>query len=457
MKRVVFLTALLGLICVLYWLPDGVNRLFAHPRWQALRPDADVVRRFFDTLGVLFWLVGLLELTYRRWWSGEVFRSLGKTLAWAGCLALLAMSGSWAYGVVRRMDAVYQFYKSGVGIEGRVFAADACLGHRGIPNATGAHVYRSADKSLKRVPIRLDSLGFRTTSAPPACHPTDSLALFLGCSFTWGDYVAAEHTYPARVARRLNVRYLNTGTSAYGLAQMVQLAEKLIPEKRPNMVFVQFSPWLADRAKFMFFPNALGFMPYPYVYKGPQGPALHPAPFRSSSYRPDADRFKKSRPSLGDKLAFIRRVGLSMIAVDGLKFAWVETKLNLGLAPRPVQDNACIERFAYDRVAELCHQHGSRLVVVNLGMFSDKPDREARLRERYDLSRFRDVFNTRKYPRTTFVNADSALRAALRHPAEYTNYVLWDKVGKDSVVFDMHPNPLAHHRIAETILTTLRR
>ena len=456
MKRVYLVLALLGLVVCLYWLPDGVNRLFAHPRLQPLRPDAGAVQRFFDMLGVLVGLMIVLEITYRRWWSGRVFKSLPRTLLWAGCLTLLAISGSWVYTVVRRMDAVYRFYKSGVGIEGFVFAADARLGHRGIPYATGAHVYRSLDKTLKRIPIQLDSLGFRTTSTPYPSHRADSLALFLGCSFTWGDYVAAEQTYPAYVAQGFHVRYLNTGTSAYGLAQMLQLAEELIPEKCPEVVFVQFSPWLADRARFVFFPMALGVMPYPYLCEGPNGPALQTPLFLSASYSQDSDFFKNSQPSLRDKLAFVRSIGLPMVAVDGLKHIWAEGKIKLGLIPRPVPDNARVERFVYHRIAELCRQCGSRLVVVNLGMFSDKSDRETRLRERYDRAWFGEVFDTQKYPQTTFVDADSALRAALHRSADYTQYVLWDKAGKDSVVFDLHPNPLAHRRIAETILTTLR-
>jgi hypothetical protein len=56
------------------------------------------------------------------------------------------------------------------------------------------------------------------------------------------------------------------GTSAYGLAQMAVLAERTIPKLKPKIVFVQHSPWLANRARCIFYPSAFGIMPFPYIY-----------------------------------------------------------------------------------------------------------------------------------------------------------------------------------------------
>ncbi len=456
MKQVSFVLVLLALLLGLYWLPEGIDWFFSHQRVRFLRPDIEVVRRICDALGILVLLLGLMGLTYPWLWSARVFKSLPKGLLWAGWWVLVVYSASWGYGVARQIDVLYRFYKSGVGLEGRLFAADARLGHRGIPNASGAHVYTPEGLTHKHIPIQLDSLGFRTTSTPYPTHQADSLALFLGCSFTWGDYAAAEKTYAARVAQGLGVRYLNAGTSAYGLAQMLQLAEDLIPKERPQVVFTQFSPWLADRARFIFYPTAYGVMPFPYVYESPAGTALHAPLFLSGSYQPESDYFKTSPASPGDKLAFIRKIGFPMIILDGWKQTWALWRLKLGLIPGAVQDNAQIERFVYHRIAELCRQYGARLVVVNIGGFSYESG-EARFKNHYDRARFRQTLSPDDYRPITFVDADSALRSTLRRPADYSQYVLWDKAGKDSVIFDLHPNPETHRRIAETVLNTLRR
>lgn len=455
MKRVYALLILLGLVLGLYWLPDGVDWFFNHQRVRHLRPDVGSVQRFCDTLGVLVWLMGLMELTYRRLWTSRVFVHLGQGAFWVlSWLAVLAVVGR-AYGFVRQTDAFYAYYKSGNGLRGRIFVADPRMGHRGIPHAVGSHSYSvDGGQTRKHVPIYLDSLGLRTARSSYPAAP-DSLAVFLGCSFTWGDYCAAEHTYPYRVARGLGWRYLNAGTSAYGLAQMLQMAETLIPRTRPQVVFAQFSPWLADRARYMFYPTAYGVMPYPYVYETGSGLSLHLPVFESALYGPESAAFKASPRSMGDKLEFLYTTGFSAIVGDQLRQSWSLWKMKLGADPMAVQDNARIEQFVYGRIANLCAQHGARLVVVNLGGFSYNEGAE-RFNNHYDRQHFRRTVSPEAYRRTLFVDADSVLRAGLQRPEEYARYLLWEKVGKDSVMFDLHPNPGTHRIIAGTILQQLK-
>lgn len=455
MKRVYFILLFLGLVLGFYWLPEGIDWFFAHQRVKHLRPDLQSVRQFCDILGVLVWLIGLMELTYNRLWTGRIFMHIGRCVFWilSWSVALVVIGRS--YGFARQTDAFYTFYKSGEGLQGRIFAADAYTGHRGIPFSFGNHAY-SVDGGLTRkyVPIHLDSLGFRTAPVPYPAAP-DSLAVFLGCSFTWGDYCAAEQTYPYGVARGLGWRYLNAGTSAYGLAQMLQLAETLIPQTKPQVVFAQFSPWLADRARYIYYPTAYGVMPFPYVYETPSGLALHQPMFESALYSPETTGFKTSPRSLGDKLAFWGRVSLPAVVGDQLKQSWMLWKMKLGFAPGAVQENVRIEQFVYQRLADLCRENGSRLVIVNLGGFSYNAGVD-RFNNHYDRQHFRKTVSPETYRQTLFVDADSVLRARLQRPEEYTRYLLWEKVGTDSVMFDLHPNPGTHQFIAKTILQQLK-
>ena len=178
------------------------------------------------------------------------------------CAAVLAAAyvGAAAY----RSKPLYESLKSHErGWSGRAHAPDARLGFAPVPGARGAHVFPIGPD----VPMRYDAHGFRVPvhaeQAPAVTHP---LLLTLGCSFTYGDAVAAEEAWPFVTAQMLGGTAANAGVCGYGLAQMLLLAERLVPSVAPDYLVVQYSPWLASRAQSPLGPSRFGYLPTPYFF-----------------------------------------------------------------------------------------------------------------------------------------------------------------------------------------------
>ena len=447
MKRIRFLSLTLLIVIALYWFPEAIHWFFDHQRLHRFAPNDRNVRLVFDVLGVVVWIFALLSLTYKKTWSPSVFQHKGKSLGFAVIGLILVYILGMSYSFSRQIDQLYNHYKSGSNLQGRVFEADVRLGHHGVPNSHGFHSY-IVDTTHKQIPIYLDRLGFRAVAPPNAVMPNASL-LFLGCSYTWGDFCPAEKTYAYRVANDLGAQYTNAGTSAYGLAQMLLLARQFIPKQKPKVVFVQYSPWLADRARITFFPSAFGVMPFPFIYRKANGFDIHPPFFESSLYQQESVDFKQTPSSFLDKMTFIWQIGLPVVAVDYFKQKWAFLQMDFGIEPRAEVNNQAIERYAYDEIASICQKNGAKLVVVNLGGFGYD---ESRFNNHYDRTRFQKTVTNKNL---TFVDADSALRAGLRSHKEYEKYLLWDHEGRDSVMFDNHPNANTHRLIARQILLKL--
>ena len=84
--------------------------------------------------------------------------------------------------------------------------------------------------------INVDADGFRLPAAPP----DGGLVLAVGDSFTFGEEVKDNETWPAHLQQLLGKRVLNGGVSGYGFDQIVLRAEKIVPDKRPSAVVVSF-------------------------------------------------------------------------------------------------------------------------------------------------------------------------------------------------------------------------
>ncbi len=449
MKNTLLITLAFLTIIGLYWSTDAIGWLFDHQRLRRFTPNSTAVQLAFDLVGIITCILFLLCVTYKKYWSRATFSKksniAGFTLIWVGVVYSVAMT----YSFLRQIDKLYDYYKADYNIKGRVFEAHPELGHHGIPNGSGSHNY-VIGTTQKQIPILLDSLGFRTVG-PQLRLKSDTTLLFLGCSFTWGDFCPAEKTYSYHVAKELGGQYLNAGTSAYGLAQMLILARKAIPKSKPKIVFLQHSPWLADRARFTFYPTAYGVMPFPFIHRKDDGHDVHPPLFMSSLYKPESIYFKQTARSFFDKCVFVWKVGLPVVVLDFFKHKWSILQINLGLKPRAESDNQAIERYVYNEIAKICQSNQSQLVVVNLGGFGYD---ETRFTNHYDRTHFNKTTNAQNI---TFVDVDSALRTAIKTPKEYDKYLLWDKNGRDSILFDIHPNANTHRLIADQILQKLNK
>jgi hypothetical protein len=80
--------------------------------------------------------------------------------------------------------------------------------------------------------------------------------LAVGDSFTFGDEVDDDETWPAYLREELRRPILNGGVSAYGIDQAVLRAERLIPEWKPSLVILALVSGDVDRCEWSYFSGA---------------------------------------------------------------------------------------------------------------------------------------------------------------------------------------------------------
>ena len=455
MKKLKFASIILALILGLYHLPILVKWFFNHDRFKYVAVNDILIERICDAFGIFIVLIFLLSITYKKYWDGHTFKRIVSAISFAFIFVISFYLIREIYFNFRAVDKLYSYYKKNIGILGDVFMADDTLGHRGVPNGLGVSIFPLENRQIS-VPIQLNNEGFRIPVKAQNVN-SDTLMIFLGCSFTWGDYSLAEENYSSQAIDLLKYKSLNCGTDAYGLAQILILAERKIPQHRPKIVSVQYSPWLADRARFMFFPSAHGVMPFPFVTKNKDAKFyVHEPFFRSSLYNPEYKYYKTSPVSFADKFSFFFKVGFPVAILDSWKQHIAQWKMTLGILPTAESDNQKIEKYVYERIYELCKQNGARMVVLNIGGFGYSD--EQRMSNHHDRKHFNETMNSELVKNVTFIDADSVLRAGIKPNENYSKYVQWGKVNKtDSILYDNHPNPMAHKIIAKSLVEGIKQ
>ena len=455
MKKLKFASIILALILGLYHLPILVKWFFNHDRFKYVAVNDILIERICDAFGIFIVLIFLLSITYKKYWDGYTFKRIVSAISFAFIFVISFYLIREIYFNFRAVDKLYSYYKKNIGILGDVFMADDTLGHRGVPNGSGVSIFPLENRQIS-VPIQLNNEGFRIPVKAQNVN-SDTLMIFLGCSFTWGDYSLAEENYSSQAIDLLKYKSLNCGTDAYGLAQILILAERKIPQHRPKIVSVQYSPWLADRARFMFFPSAHGVMPFPFITKNKDAKFyVHEPFFRSSLYNPEYKYYKTSPVSFADKFSFFFKVGFPVAILDSWKQHIAQWKMTLGILPTAESDNQKIEKYVYERIYELCKQNGARMVVLNIGGFGYSD--EQRMSNHHDRKHFNETMNSELVKNVTFIDADSVLRAGIKPNENYSKYVQWGKVNKtDSILYDNHPNPMAHKIIAKSLVEGIKQ
>lgn len=370
-----------------------------------------------------------LQLIPRKFWTAEIL-----TLIFLFPLAYFL--GFMKY----KSDHVYEYLKSSYTIyEGRFFEYDSILGKRAIKNAVGYQDYWMKAGTDYKKRIIIDSNGFRVAEKK---YPIvdSSLMFFLGCSFTWGDGCIAEQTYPYVLSSKLSRPYLNAGQSAYGLAQMTLLAEKLIPEMHPKYVFVQYSPWLIQRSLSPFKATVFfADIAFPYVdTKDGKLEINHPV-IRSGLLSFDSEYYRRSPSSLSDRLSFYYDYGVKVLAHDYLLRLLFEIKQIRAKDKAPAtQDGA--ELYLYKRIFDIAHQYGCKIYVVKISGVKDEAPLTKGL-----------------FDGEPVIDADSALRSLAGGDQKKYGQLFyhWVVKDRDSVLVDVHPNPFAHSVIAKEILNKI--
>jgi hypothetical protein len=83
--------------------------------------------------------------------------------------------------------------------------------------------------------------------------PTGKPILAVGDSFTWGDQVSDDETWPSYLERTLGKRIVNAGVAGYGVDQAVLRAEQLVEDYEPELLIGFFIPADVWRSELSYF------------------------------------------------------------------------------------------------------------------------------------------------------------------------------------------------------------
>jgi hypothetical protein len=156
-----------------------------------------------------------------REWIGRLGLSLGAVALTLGALEIgVRLSEGW---ISAWPNFVLESRKVQATRNESRYVSDATLGYVPRPNY-------SADG------MSFDANGFRRSGA----LPDDGAILAVGDSFTFGEEVKDDETWPAHLQSILGKRVLNAGVSGYGFDQIVMRAERTVADTHPPVVIVSF-------------------------------------------------------------------------------------------------------------------------------------------------------------------------------------------------------------------------
>jgi hypothetical protein len=355
---------------------------------------------------------------------------------WALLLTFLGLF-TWSASVLARGTRGYFYVKSQPsGWRGPVVRPDARLAVAPVAGSRGDEIIATG----VTVPARFDAQGFRVPldGAPAASGP---VVLAIGDSFTFGSGCAAEESYPWLVAQALHARSLNAAYPGYGLAQMLAQAEEMIPRFRPELLLLQFSPWLPSRAIRLWRSTEFDLLPYPFFAAGEGGRlAWHRPLFRGKAFDLPVGRYRERRPGLLDWASFQASVAFPLFAHDDPRRLGLALGKRTGSLPEMAEERE-VAPFVYPEILRLCRASGTRMVVVVLEGAGKQDFR------RSDLGLPEEVLvvDTKPglYAELPSSDADTYLRA----------FAHWR--GSPPRLIDEHPNARAHAIIARQVLRAL--
>jgi hypothetical protein len=360
-----------------------------------------------------------------------------RVLFWAILVGLVA-AFAWAASVVARSTTGYLYVKQQPpGWRGEVVRSDPRLGFAPVAESAGAEILPQGFLE----PIRFDAEGFRIPVEPGPVQESRPVLLALGDSFTFGTACRAEETFPFLVGRGLGLRVLNAGFPGYGLSQMLALAREHVPRHRPQLLLVQASTWLSDRASRYVRRGEFDLVPVPFFSKGSGGEITWQPPlFVGKSFDLPISRYRDSRRGVLDWGSFVMRVGFPLHFHDDPRRLSLLVQRTARRLPKTAPERE-IAAVAYGEMLRLCKDSGTRMVVVVL----DPPDKT--IFAPGDLALPAEV---------PIVDTTPALNAGLGAPDRESYlraYGHWE--GDPPRLVDEHPNARAHAIIAEQVLRAI--
>lgn len=261
------------------------------------------------------------------------------------------------------INKFYNYSKRPKGYSPYLWNSDEFLSHRGIPNNVGYYKYTIGDSIFGRTDLRFDSLGYRTV-ADNQVAGYDTLNLFLGCSFTFGDFITAEDGYPYKVSKLLNHNLINAGGPGYGISQIKQEVDSLLGKYEFNYVFIQLSHWLSDRAMRVNLSTHYGYLASAYYSDSGNSFSLNYPAYKSRIYT--IKDWSDSRKSYLEKIIFFFVEGLKIEVLDYLSYRLALIKMRLGFLPSPTRNKLELEKYFYSYVIDKVKEHGATPIILKL-------------------------------------------------------------------------------------------
>jgi hypothetical protein len=388
----------------------------------------------------LFFFI-LANLTYKSLFS---FNS-SKIKILFSLISLLLFS----FFLAKRVVSISKYYLFAINEPKRpsneLWQPDLYLAHKGIPFKKGQYEY-FIDSINGQIDVQFDSLGFRCVSEANKIK-SDTLNLFLGCSWTFGDFIIAEEGYPHKVSKLLNQNYINAGASAYGFAQMKQILDSLIIKHSFKYVFIQLSPWLSKRAMSFNGPSYFGYSPFPYFSEKNNSFQLEKTPYRAIKKR----REWRSKKSYINKLKFYVTNGFEEEIINYSRYQMALLKSNLGLLKKPTNKKNELELFFYQHAISICNQHNAIPVIIKFGY----------QKLGFNIDRLPDNEELIIYLKKNNIKVIDLDYALMIDTTDFNNpkrFEIFHKLqdGK-KLYYDNHPNPWANTIFSNTIFNSLNK
>lgn len=228
---------------------------------------------------------------------------------------------------------------------------DPLLGYAPKPD------YASRDNHWGTI-VSIDSDGFRKngTDAPPA---GEGLVATVGDSFTFGDQVDDDATWPAQLEQLAARPVKNGGVFGYSLTQAILRAEQMLDRFPVTTLIVSFIPDDLDRCEY-----EKRYTPVPWFQIRGDELVLRNVPVPETTGDDGERRFKNA-------LGYSALV--DAVLANTCRRWWYENEKQV-LVPELVGKGGEIGKKLIERIAAKCTAKGTRLLVV---LQDRKPDDDA--------------------------------------------------------------------------------
>jgi hypothetical protein len=378
---------------------------------------------FIGSLILLLFLQSLFYPVLKKYWPSQT-RFIFIIFIW--------IFSFWFSERLLEITSHFKFEISGKSyVMSNIWSLDDYLGHAAIPETKGEFKYTISGHGTFGIPVSIDLEGRRMTQLSDSANCISFKVAIFGCSFTFGDFVQDHQTYASQLAQQTKYCVQNWGGSGYGLAQMQMRFDTLLKYNPPDLIVLQYSPWLAKRSSRINRDAFFGTRGYPY-YSSDH--TIVPPIFKSS-VTPYKD-WSSTKETWINKNRFLLEKGWSTNVSDVWRYYTAKSKIFLGLAPRPIKNLTEIEEHAYNYFVEKATQLGIPVILLKLKYFENIEHKDW-------------FWNFKK--QNILVDGDVLMSKVFidNHTAPYEIFHYFDDGSK--FLINNHPNITAHKLIADEL------